>query len=130
MENVIGRAMIRELDEKVIKVNAGVFENHEKRSRSPRGGKKLSVLMDGYEREVIKAVLDKCSWNKTKASNELGISIRSLYYKFRKTRSRVDNQTTDDIFTTGGRNGFDGVNELEGASRGPGAKNKTGQKCQ
>ena len=85
LENVIGRAMISmELDEKVIKVThiKGVFENHEKRSQLPEG--KLSVLMDGYEREVIKAVLDKCSWNKTKASNELGISIRSLYYKLEK----------------------------------------------
>ncbi len=85
LENVIGRAMISmELDEKVIKVThiKGVFENHEKRSQLPEG--KLSVLMDGYEREVIKAVLDKCSWNKTKTSNELGISIRSLYYKLEK----------------------------------------------
>lgn len=93
LENVIGRAMISmELDEKVIKVThiKGVFENHEKRSQLPEG--KLSVLMDGYEREVIKAVLDKCSWNKTKASNELGISIRSLYYKLEK-HGLADNQT-------------------------------------
>ncbi|WP_292590314.1 sigma-54 interaction domain-containing protein [Mesotoga sp. UBA5557] len=93
LENVIGRAMISmELDEKVIKVThiKGVFENHEKRSQLPEG--KLSVLMDGYEREVIKAVLDKCSWNKTKASNELGISIRSLYYKLEK-HGLTDNQT-------------------------------------
>lgn len=93
LENVIGRAMISmELDEKVIKVThiKGVFENYEKRSQLPEG--KLSVLMDGYEREVIKAVLDKCSWNKTKASNELGISIRSLYYKLEK-HGLTDNQT-------------------------------------
>ncbi|HNR80264.1 MAG TPA: sigma-54-dependent Fis family transcriptional regulator [Mesotoga infera] len=93
LENFIGRAMISmELDEKVIKVThiKGVFENHEKRSQLPEG--KLSVLMDGYEREVIKAVLDKCSWNKTKASNELGISIRSLYYKLEK-HGLADNQT-------------------------------------
>ncbi len=93
LENVIGRAMISmELDEKVIKVThiKGVFENHEKRSQLPEG--KLSVLIDSYEREVIKAVLDKCSWNKTKASNELGISIRSLYYKLEK-HGLTDNQT-------------------------------------
>jgi transcriptional regulator with PAS, ATPase and Fis domain len=85
LENVIGRAMISmELEEKTIMLShiKGVIERPEKHGELPEGS--LAVLMEDYEKEIIRAALERNDWNKTKTSNELGISIRSLYYKLEK----------------------------------------------
>jgi transcriptional regulator with PAS, ATPase and Fis domain len=85
LENVIGRAMISmELEEKTIMPShiKGVIERPEKHGELPEGS--LAVLMEDYEKEIIRAALERNDWNKTKTSNELGISIRSLYYKLEK----------------------------------------------
>ncbi|HQC15474.1 sigma-54 interaction domain-containing protein [Mesotoga prima] len=85
LENVIGRAMISmELEEKTIRLShiKGILEKPDKRERLPEGS--LSTLLDDYEKEIIKDSLQRNDWNKTKTSNELGISIRNLYYKLEK----------------------------------------------
>ena len=85
LENIIGRAMISmELEEKTIMPShiKGVIERPEKHGELPVGS--LTVLMEDYEKEIISEALERNDWNKTKTSNELGISIRSLYYKLEK----------------------------------------------
>lgn len=85
LENVIGRAMISmELEEKTILPShiKGILDKKERREELPEGS--LSVLLDDYEKEIIKESLRRNNGNKTKTSNELGISIRSLYYKLEK----------------------------------------------
>lgn len=85
LENIIGRAMISmELEEKTIMPShiKGVIERPEKHGELPVGN--LTVLMEDYEKEIISEALERNDWNKTKTSNELGISIRSLYYKLEK----------------------------------------------
>jgi len=93
LENIIGRAMISmELEEKTIMPShiKGVIERPEKHGELPVGS--LTVLMEDYEKEIIRAALERNDWNKTKTSNELGISIRSLYYKLEKY-GLADNHT-------------------------------------
>ncbi|RLL85559.1 sigma-54-dependent Fis family transcriptional regulator [Mesotoga sp. BH458_6_3_2_1] len=93
LENIIGRAMISmELEEKTIMPShiKGVIERPEKRGELPVGN--LTVLMEDYEKEIISEALERNDWNKTKTSNELGISIRSLYYKLEKY-GLADNHT-------------------------------------
>ncbi len=93
LENIIGRAMISmELEEKTIMPShiKGVIERPEKHGELPVGS--LAVLMEDYEKEIISEALERNDWNKTKTSNELGISIRSLYYKLEKY-GLADNHT-------------------------------------
>ncbi len=93
LENIIGRAMISmELEEKTIMPShiKGVIERPEKHGELPVGN--LTVLMEDYEKEIISEALERNDWNKTKTSNELGISIRSLYYKLEKY-GLADNHT-------------------------------------
>ncbi len=85
LENVIGRAMIiMELDERTIKpAHLQGFPAETKLQDSiPQG--KLGRLISDFEESVIRASIERNSWNKTMAAKELGISIRSLYYKLEK----------------------------------------------
>lgn len=85
LENVIGRAIINmEPDEHIIKAShlQGLSTIPEKRDPLPEGD--LEKMMNDYERCIIVAALDKNDWNKTATARELGISIRSLYYKLER----------------------------------------------
>ncbi|WP_053001066.1 sigma-54-dependent Fis family transcriptional regulator [Kosmotoga pacifica] len=85
LENVLGRSMINmEPHERIIRKEhlpeLGQVKTH---STIIRTGK-LSELMAEYEEKLIRETLKKCSGNKTKAARELGISIRTLYYKLER----------------------------------------------
>ncbi|RFU69808.1 PAS domain S-box protein [Peribacillus saganii] len=47
-------------------------------------GKPLSLMMDNYERSIIKQKMEEHKGNKTAAARSLGISVRNLYYKLEK----------------------------------------------
>ena len=90
LENALGRAIIfmtyaetvidvrhlPELDKKAGRSGKIPFE------ASPSGD--LQTHMDNYEKQVIVDCLSRNKGNKTAASRELGISVRSLYYKLEK----------------------------------------------
>jgi len=44
----------------------------------------LTEIMDAAEKQVLEKALQKTGGNKTMAARELGIAIRSLYYKLEK----------------------------------------------
>lgn len=46
----------------------------------------LQELLNEYEKGIIQSVLHKHHGNKTKTANELGISLRNLYYKLDKLK--------------------------------------------
>lgn len=91
LENVLGRAIsIMRAYEKVIKIghlpplehNPGTGPetvNHHSMDSTP-----LYLLMEQYEKKIILYTLKKNGGNKTKTADELGISIRSLYYKLNR----------------------------------------------
>jgi len=91
LENILGRAII------FMKYNESYIDIHHLPSLKNDGRKEqgrniplsydqlnLQARLDEYEKEIIIQALQKHQWNKTKASKELGISIRNLYYKIEK----------------------------------------------
>jgi PAS domain S-box-containing protein len=85
LENVIGRAIINmEPDEHTIKAShlQGLSVTPERRDPLPEGD--LEKMMSDYESRIVVAALDRNDWNKTATARELGISIRSLYYKLER----------------------------------------------
>lgn len=85
LENVIGRAIISmEPDERIIQLShlREFSTNFQKREVAPTG--KLSELVGKFEEEVLRACLERNGWNKTETARELGVSLRSLYYKLEK----------------------------------------------
>lgn len=95
LENYIGRAMIN------MQINEHLLEEHhlpairslqEKAEPSPLERKKaltekarpLSEVLEEAERVYIEELLERNKGNRDKTANDLGISIRSLYYKLNK----------------------------------------------
>lgn len=95
LENYIGRAMIN------MTITEHVLEEHhlpaisslqEKAEPSPRERKKaltekarpLSEVLEEAERDYIQNLLERNNGSRDKTAQDLGISIRSLYYKLNK----------------------------------------------
>jgi len=95
LENVIGRAMISMVsNESVIKsyhlpqlieeaVHSKVALLKEQPSEIGKMGK-LSDRMDAFERNYLLRILEINEGNRKKTAGDLGISLRSLYYKLEK----------------------------------------------
>jgi len=95
LENYIGRAMIN------MQINEYLLEEHhlpaisslqEKAEPSPLERKKaltekarpLNEVLEQAEKDYIEALLERNNGNRDKTASDLGISIRSLYYKLNK----------------------------------------------
>ncbi len=92
LENVIGRAMIKlnYLDSMIDAPQIEVYgENLSKSVITPRSvvtGKKLSDVIEEAEKAAIVEALTSCHGNRAEAAKQLGVSLRSFYYKI----SRLD----------------------------------------
>ncbi|WP_100331511.1 sigma-54 interaction domain-containing protein [Bacillus xiapuensis] len=94
LENVLGRAMIfTTYNEKLIDADALQLLEHQpeictapafERKEAEESGLSLQERMASYEKAVIQSALKRHHGNKTAAAKQLGISIRSLYYKLEK----------------------------------------------
>ncbi len=86
LENVIGRAIINmDIDERRIEAHhIGILSEEQRSFPTMPRGRGLKEMLEEYEKAIIKNVLDKCEGSREKAARELGISLRTLYYKLRK----------------------------------------------
>ncbi len=85
LENLIKRAVIL-CDEKEIKMDHLMLEEEDKEVREE--GKKIvlkpGMTLDEAERLLIEVTLEEVGWNRTKAAELLGISIRTLRNKLKE----------------------------------------------
>ncbi|MCM3453635.1 sigma-54-dependent Fis family transcriptional regulator [Heyndrickxia oleronia] len=90
LENILGRAIIFmgynevQLDSRHI---MDLTSHQAKPLESPLKitiDKDLTSLVDQYEKNIIKQVLEHNNGNKTATAKQLGVSIRNLYYKIEK----------------------------------------------
>ncbi|MGE6258959.1 sigma 54-interacting transcriptional regulator [Heyndrickxia sporothermodurans] len=92
LENILGRAIIfmgyneTLIDRQHLLI---LSENKQMLSVSPHSAKiteeqDLASLVENYEKNVVKQVLEKNNGNKTATAKQLGVSIRNLYYKIEK----------------------------------------------
>jgi len=86
LENVIGRAIINmDIDERRIEAHhIGILSEEQRSFPTMPRGRNLKEMLEEYEKTIIKNVLDKCEGSREKTARELGISLRTLYYKLRK----------------------------------------------
>lgn len=93
LENILGRAIIfMNFNEAVIKKEhlpplAKSSQPVYKQIAVLEKTETLQKMLADYEMKIIKEVLQKHRGNKTNAAKELGISIRSLYYKLEKMQN-------------------------------------------
>jgi transcriptional regulator with PAS, ATPase and Fis domain len=90
LENVLGRAIIyMEMNEQLIDVEhiptlerkKKVAPNDEKKVATD---KSLAVLLEEHEKKILAQALAENKGSRTKTAKQLGISIRSFYYKLEK----------------------------------------------
>lgn len=90
LENVLGRAIIyMEMNEQLIDVEhiptlerkKKVASNDEKKVATD---KSLALLLEEHEKKILAQALAKNKGSRTKTAKQLGISIRSFYYKLEK----------------------------------------------
>ena len=92
LENILGRAIIfmhhneTYISEQHLMVFSSGREREGEQSRhiAVPDNRTLQAVLDDYEQQVIRAVLNENGGNKTAAARKLGISVRSLYYKLEK----------------------------------------------
>ncbi len=92
LENILGRAIIfMKISENYIDeihlpefLQLEITPVNDKLRKRNNGGKSLQNLMEDYEKKIISETLIQNSGNRTKTANDLGISIRNLYYKMEK----------------------------------------------
>lgn len=93
LENILGRAVIyMHYNEQFIDVHhipeLQSVSEPKKMVLAPVVGSNhegtLNDLVEVYEAQVMKQVLEKYNYNKTKTAKQLGISVRTLYYKMEK----------------------------------------------
>ena len=92
LENILGRAIIFLKNsetwinvEHLPELNGTIF-SETTRPQLNTGNEEtpLAVLMDQYEKMILKNTLEKVGGNKTKTARKLGVSVRNLYYKLEK----------------------------------------------
>ncbi|MEQ6376502.1 sigma-54-dependent Fis family transcriptional regulator [Bacillaceae bacterium S4-13-56] len=89
LENIIGRAMIfMSMNDTIIQKEH--LPHLEKENRleeiiyfTPKGDS-LPVMVEQFERQMIKDTMKKLKGNKSETARQLGISLRNLYYKMEK----------------------------------------------
>ncbi|AKC66571.1 sigma-54 interaction domain-containing protein [Bacillus altitudinis] len=99
LENVLGRAMIflNPQEEWIDEAHIAFMESdeHEEKEQqelavSQFEGETLSDAVEAFEAQLIKQILEKHQFNRTKTAKTLGISIRNLYYKMDKYQLAKD----------------------------------------
>lgn len=92
LDNVIKSAYAA-CDEVLIELNdlpSKMVDNHRKKDLGDQmANKKLSQIMDEYEKNVLVEVLKKYSWNCQNAADELGIHRSALYKKINKLHIKM-----------------------------------------
>ncbi len=87
LENVIGRAMIKlnyldsMIDTQHIEVYGENLTTNVVPARTAMSGKKLTEVINDAEKAAILQALEECRGNRTEAAQQLGVSLRSFYYK-------------------------------------------------
>ncbi|EMR06692.1 Nitrogen assimilation regulatory protein [Bhargavaea cecembensis DSE10] len=84
LENVISRALIfmRPADKSLDKAElSAVFQ-----AEGDGNAGTLAEQLDAHEKLILKEALTSCAGNKSDAAKQLGISVRTLYYKLEKHR--------------------------------------------
>ncbi|RIW33626.1 sigma-54-dependent transcriptional regulator [Bacillus salacetis] len=97
LENILGRAII------FMKYNEAVIEpkhlpflekmpasNETARHSGEAGDQDLAALVEEYEKNIIRQVLEHNKGNKTAAAKALNVSVRNLYYKLGKYKIETD----------------------------------------
>ncbi len=90
LENILGRAVIymkynvNKMDIKHIPILGQEGQTKSVLVMSIEQTKPLSEMIEEYEGKVLREVLEKNNGNKTTTAKQLGMSLRSLYYKLEK----------------------------------------------
>lgn len=98
LENVVGRSIINLNSNEamilpkhipsLIRTTKPQWPNDDNMLREPEAeappDQTLSKLLDSTEKDILQKTLQRTKGNKTKAAKQLGIAVRSLYYKLEK----------------------------------------------
>lgn len=90
LENILGRAIIfmdyseNRIDIKHLSKLGYNFQKNQEEDHPNEASLPLYTLVENFEKRIISHILHKHRGNKTKTAKELGVSIRTLYYKMEK----------------------------------------------
>ncbi|WP_346217120.1 sigma-54-dependent Fis family transcriptional regulator [Caldifermentibacillus hisashii] len=90
LENILGRAIIfmnyseNRIDIKHLSKLGYNFQKNQEQDHPNEASLPLYTLVENFEKRIISHILHKHRGNKTKTAKELGVSIRTLYYKMEK----------------------------------------------
>lgn len=90
LENILGRAIIfmdyseNRIDIKHLSKLGYNFQKNQEQDHPNEAFLPLYTLVENFEKKIISHILHKHRGNKTKTAKELGVSIRTLYYKMEK----------------------------------------------
>lgn len=90
LENILGRAIIfmdyseNRIDIKHLSKLGYNFQKNQEQDHPNEASLPLYTLVENFEKRIISHILHKYRGNKTKTAKELGVSIRTLYYKMEK----------------------------------------------
>jgi PAS domain S-box-containing protein len=90
LENILGRAIIfmdyseNRIDIKHLSKLGYNFQKNQEQDHPTEASLPLYTLVENFEKKIISHILHKYRGNKTKTAKELGVSIRTLYYKMEK----------------------------------------------
>lgn len=90
LENILGRAIIfmdyseNRIDIKHLSKLGYNFQKIQEQDHPNEASLPLYTLVENFEKRIISHILHKHRGNKTKTAKELGVSIRTLYYKMEK----------------------------------------------
>lgn len=90
LENILGRAIIfmdyseNRIDIKHLSKLGYNFQKNQEQDHPNEASLPLYTLVENFEKKIIGHILHKHRGNKTKTAKELGVSIRTLYYKMEK----------------------------------------------
>lgn len=90
LENILGRAIIfmdyseNRIDREHLSKLGYNFQKNQEQDHPNEASLPLYTLVENFEKRIISHILHKHRGNKTKTAKELGVSIRTLYYKMEK----------------------------------------------
>lgn len=90
LENILGRAIIfmdyseNRIDIKHLSKLGYNFQKNQEQDHPNEASLPLYTLVENFEKRIISHILHKHRGNKSKTAKELGVSIRTLYYKMEK----------------------------------------------